>query len=246
MNVVLLGSGGYFPTRERQTSCIMLPDIGIVLDAGTGMSRLGNYLRTERLDVFLSHAHLDHVAGLTYLINVVPAEIVRNTIVHGEAGKLAAIREHVFAEPIFPVAPTFRFEPLGGICSLPGGGSLSHFDLKHPGGSIGFRLDWPGRSMAYVTDTVADTNADYVDKIRGVDLLIHEAYFADDAGDLPSITGHSCLHAVVEVAAAANVGRLVLVHLDPKSPLDSTIDLSEARRVFEKTEFGFDCLELEF
>ncbi len=246
MNVVLLGSGGYFPTSQRQTSCVLLPEIGIVLDAGTGMSRLGNYLRTERLDVFLSHAHLDHVAGLTYLINVVPAEIVRNTTVHGEAGKLAAIREHVFAEPIFPVAPTFRFEPLGGICPLPGGGSLSHFALKHPGGSIGFRLDWPGRSMAYVTDTVADANADYVDKLRGVDLLIHEAYFADDAGDLPSIIGHSCLNAVVEVAAAANVGRLVLVHLDPKSPLDSPFDLSEARRVFEKTEFGFDCLELEF
>ena len=101
----------------------------------------------------MSHAHLDHVAGLTYLINVVPAEIVRNTTVHGEAAKLAAIREHVFAELIFPVAPTFRFEPLGGIFPLPGGGSLSHFALKHPGGSIGFRLDWPGHSMAYVTDT---------------------------------------------------------------------------------------------
>ena len=42
MNVVLLGSGGYFPTSQRQTSCVLLPEIGVVLDAGTGMSRLGN------------------------------------------------------------------------------------------------------------------------------------------------------------------------------------------------------------
>ena len=87
MNVVLLGTGGYFPTSQRHTSCVLLPEIGVVLDAGTGMSRLGNYLQTERLDIFLSHAHLDHVAGLTYLINVVPAEVVRNTTVHGDAGK---------------------------------------------------------------------------------------------------------------------------------------------------------------
>jgi ribonuclease Z len=246
MNVVLLGSGGYIPTSQRQTSCVLLPEIGIVLDAGTGMSRLAQYLRTERLDIFLSHAHLDHVAGLTYVINAVPADVVRNTVVHGEAAKLDAIREHLFSELIFPVAPTFRFEPLEGICSLPGGGSLSHFHLKHPGGSIGFRLDWPGHSMAFVTDTTADPAADYVNQIRGVDLLIHEAYFADDEGDLPSITGHSSLNAVVEVASAAGAGRLVLVHLDPRSQSNAPFDLSDARRVFEKTEFGFDGLEIEF
>jgi ribonuclease Z len=246
MNVVLLGSGGYFPTSQRQTSCVLLPDVGVVLDAGTGVSRLGKYLRTERLDVFLTHAHLDHVAGLTYLINVVPAEVARNTTVHGEAVKLAAIREHVFSELIFPVAPTFRLEPLDGIHPLPDGGSLSHFGLKHPGGSIGFRLDWPGHSMAYVTDTIADPNADYVHHIRGVDLLIHEAYFVGDAGDLPSITGHSCLSAVVEVAAAAGVGRLVLVHIDPNVESSPEVDMHKARRVFEKTEFGFDGMEMEF
>jgi ribonuclease Z len=100
--------------------------------------------------------------------------------------------------------------------------------------------------MAYVTDTVADPNADYVHQICGVDLLIHESYFADDAGDLPSITGHSSLNAVVAVAAAAGVGRLVLVHLDPRSESDAPFDLRTARRVFEKTEFGSDRLELDF
>jgi ribonuclease BN (tRNA processing enzyme) len=246
MNVVLLGSGGYFPTSQRQTSCVLLPDAGIVLDAGTGMSRLGSYLRTGRLDVFLSHAHLDHVAGLTYLINVVPAEVLRNTTVYGQHAKLAAIREHVFAELIFPVAPTFRFEPLEGACPLPCAGSLSFFTLQHPGGSIGFRLDWPDRSMAYVTDTVADVNADYVDRIRGADLLIHEAYFADNTAGLPSITGHSSLEAVVEVAAAAGVGRLILVHIDPQVHANPPFDLSEPRGVFESTEFGFDGMEIDF
>ena len=160
MKLVLLGTGGYFPTCQRQTACLMLPEIGVVLDAGTGMYRLGKHLQTDRLDIFLTHAHLDHVAGLTYLVNVVPQNVLTRTTVHGDAAKLAAVREHLFAEAIFPVPPPFKFEPLRGACPLPGGGTLTHFPLQHPGGSLGFRLDWPDRSMAYVTDTTATAGAD--------------------------------------------------------------------------------------
>jgi ribonuclease Z len=246
MKLVLLGSGGYFPTCQRHTACLMLPEVGLVLDAGSGMCRLGEYLQTDRLDIFLSHAHLDHVAGLTYLINVVPAEVATNTTVRGEAAKLTAVREHLFAELIFPVAPPFRFEPLGESCPLPANGTLTCFPLKHPGGSIGFRLDWPGHSLAYVTDTTAATDASYVQRIRGVDLLVHEAYFATEAQNLPAVTGHSCLTTVTKVAAAADVGRLVLVHIDPQIDGNAGFDLDAARRVFKNTEVGADRAELEF
>ena len=46
---------------------------------------------------------------------------------------------------------------------------LDNFPLDHPGGSIGLRLDWPGHSMAYVTDTTATVDAQYIEAIRGVD-----------------------------------------------------------------------------
>jgi ribonuclease Z len=100
--------------------------------------------------------------------------------------------------------------------------------------------------MAYVTDTVADPKAEYVNHIRDVDLLVHEAYFADEAGDLPTITGHSSLMAAVEVAAAAGARRLVLVHLDPRIEVDDAFNLREARQVFSECDVGFDGMELEF
>jgi ribonuclease BN (tRNA processing enzyme) len=246
MKLHLLGTGGYFPTTRRHTACIMIPEVGVVLDAGSGMCRLGKHLQTDGLDIFLTHAHLDHIAGLTYLINVVPTKVLEQSVVHGAAIKLAAVREHLFAEAIFPVAPPFRFEPLKGSCSLSGGGTLTCFPLSHPGESLGFRLDWPGHSMAYVTDTTAAVDAAYVDNIRDVELLLHEAYFADDANDLPAITGHSSLPHVAEVAAAANARRLVLVHIDPQIDDDSQYDLAAARRTFPNIEIGADCMELEF
>jgi ribonuclease Z len=246
MKLILLGTGGYFPTSRRHTACLMLPEIGVVLDAGTGMCRIGEHLQTDRLDIFLSHAHLDHISGLTYLISLVPAGVLSQTTAHGDSAKLAAIREHLFAEPIFPVAPSFRFAPLAETCALPAGGTLRHFPLVHPGGSLGFRLDWPGHSLAYVTDTTADVAADYVKHIRDVDLLIHEAFFPQDINNLSAKTGHSSLGRVVEVAAAANVGRLVVVHIDPQITDDSAFDLAAARLVFANTEMGVDNLELQF
>jgi ribonuclease Z len=226
MKLVLLGTAGYHPNDRRQTACLMLPEVGVVLDAGTGMYRVRDYLATDRLDVFLSHAHLDHVVGLTYLFDVVPSEMLARVTVHGQDRALAAIRQHLFAEAIFPLMPPFP--------------------LSHPGGSVGFRLDWPDRSLAYVTDTTANPQAAYIERIRGVDLLVHEAYFADDAGDLPKITGHSCLVPVAEVAARAQVGRLVLVHLDPRREGQESFDLEAARQRFEHTQIGDDRLELEF
>jgi len=246
MKLVLLGTGGYFPTAKRQTACLMLPEVGIVLDAGTGMYRLARNLRTNRLDIFLTHAHLDHIAGLTYLINLVPKDVLSATTVYGEAAKLDAIREHLFATEIFPVPPAFRFQPLGERTSLPQGGTLTFFPLTHPGGSLGYRLDWPHSSLAYITDTTAAPTATYIEQIRGVDVLVHEAYFADDDDDLPRITGHSALPNVVDLAAEAGVERLILTHIDPQIENDNVFDLASVRSKFQNVMLGYDGLEVEF
>jgi ribonuclease BN (tRNA processing enzyme) len=246
MRLILLGTTGYHGNDHRQTACLMLPQVGVVLDAGTGMYRVAEYLVTERLDVFLTHAHLDHVVGLTTLLGAFGLEGASRVTVHGAAGTLAAVRQYLFAVELFPITPEFVWQELISPCELPGGGRLTAFPLAHPGGSLGFRLDWPGHSMAYVTDTTAHADAEYVSKIRGVDLLVHEAYFGDDESDLAERTGHSCVSRVAEVAATAGAGRLLLVHIDPRRGADNPPDLSNAQSIFPSIEIGADRMELEF
>jgi ribonuclease Z len=246
MKLILLGTGGYYANELRHTACLVLPEIGVVLDAGSGMFRLGEYRATERLDVFLTHAHLDHVVGLTYLLDVLPAEVQRQTVVHGEAEKLDAIRTHLFSQPLFPLMPAFRLQPLAGDVALEGGGKLTHFPLTHPGGSVGYRLDWPARSLAYVTDTQATADATYIERIRGVNVLVHEAYFGDEMGAKAELTGHSCVSTVAQVAAEAEVGLLVLVHVDPRLKQNADFDLPAAQRIFPSTMLGVDRMEIEF
>lgn len=245
MKLLLLGTTGYHPNDRRQTACLMLPQLGVVLDAGSAMYRVREHLRGDTLDIFLTHAHLDHVMGLTFLFDVLEGRSIERVTVHGEAAKLAAIREHLFAEPLFPVEPPFQMQTLAPQITLSDGSRLTHFPLKHPGGSIGYRIDWPDRSLAYVTDTVAAVEADYVAKIRGVDLLIHECYFGDDMPDQAELTGHSCLTPVAEVAAAARVGRMVLVHINPLLADDDQLDLAAARKIFPHIEVGVDRMELD-
>jgi ribonuclease BN (tRNA processing enzyme) len=224
----------------------MLPEIGVVLDAGTGIFRVREHLKTPQLTIFLSHAHVDHVVGLTFLFDVLNGTPVTRATVYGEREKVAAVKTHLFHELLFPVEPPCDFLPLPDAVSLPEGGRLTHFPLDHPGGSIGFRLDWPGRSLAYVTDTPARPDADYVARIRGVDVLIHECYFADELADLAATTGHSHTTPVAEVALAAGVGRLVLVHVNPLINAIDPVGLATARAIFPATEIGTDGLDIDF
>ena len=184
--------------------------------------------------------------GLTHLLGVLPEYVQRNTVVHGAQEKLEAMRTHVFSDALFPIPPAFRMEPLTGDVMVAKGGKLKNFPLTHPGGSIGFRLDWPGSSLAYVTDTTATADAPYIDQIRGVNVLVHEAYFGDDSEEIAAVTGHSCLSEVARVAAAAEVGLLVLVHVDPRLSDDSQLDLRPVQQIFKNTLLGTDRMEIEF
>lgn len=251
MQLVCLGTTGFHPNARRQTASFVLPEVGVVLDAGTGLFRLGDYLATDRVDIFLSHAHLDHVSGLTYLIETFGVDAYDLVTIHGEPDKLDAVRTHLFAPHLFPVAPGYRFENLIGSCELPPNaagdmGTMAVFPLAHPGGSLGMRLEWPGHSLAYVTDTTASTSAAYVEAIHGVDLLVHEANFPAGHDEMAKLTGHSCLDKVAQVAQAAEVRRLLVTHVDPLLTKDNDFDLSDARKVFANIELARDLDVVEF
>jgi len=244
MRVHFLGTGGYHPNERRHTAGVMLPEIGVIFDAGTGYFRVVDLLETDQLQIFLSHAHLDHTVGLTYLLPTLLNGPLKRVRLHGTPGTLEAVRNHLFAEPVFPVKPPFEYVDLTPEISVPQGGVVRHVRLKHPGGSTGYRLDFADRSLAYITDTTADGS--YDDFVRGVDLLIHECYFPDDMAHWPERTGHSRTSAVATLARNAQVGRLILVHIDPRRPDDDPVGLEAARNIFPNTELAEDQWTVEF
>jgi ribonuclease BN (tRNA processing enzyme) len=244
MRLQFLGTGGYHPNERRQTACLLLPEIGVILDAGTGFFRVAERLRTEDVQIFLTHAHLDHIVGLTYSIVPFLLGKIRRARLFSDDVYLQAVREHLYAQSVFPAQPPYEFVTLPDSVALPGGGELTWRRLKHPGGSIGFKLTWPGRSLAYITDTTADGS--YTEFVRGVDVLVHECYFPDDLAEWCEKTGHSHTSQVATLARDAGVGRLLLTHIDPQRADDDPIRIDIARLIFPATEVAKDLSEVEF
>ena len=224
----------------------MIPERGIVLDAGTSAYRIRDLIQTPSLMVFLSHAHLDHCVGLTYFLDILQEKSVDPVLVYGEEEKLAAIREHLFSEYLFPTMPPFTWKPLeGDSLALPDDGKISWIPLHHPGGSIGYRLDLPEKSFAFITDTTASRHAPYIEFIRGVDVLIHECNFPDGFESMADRTGHSCLTPVAEVSAAAEVGMTVLTHFNALDESPIPVDLQSAKKIFDQIYLAEDQMVVE-
>ncbi len=247
MQLHCLGTSGYHPNEQRHTSCYAVPEAGLLLDAGTGMFRLPPLLQTDQLDILLSHAHLDHVVGLTFLLGILYQRPVEKVRIWGQGSKLEAIRTHLFHESLFPVQLDVEWIALEDRTpDLLGQPRVRWFPLKHPGGSVGYRIDWPSHSLAYVSDTTGDPIADYVSLIKGVDLLLHECNFRDEQVSWAEKTGHSWTSRVASVAKVAAVRQLALVHLNPLETGPDPVGLPSAQAVFPNTVVAADNLVLDF
>jgi ribonuclease BN (tRNA processing enzyme) len=249
MRLHCLGTVGYHPNDDRHTSCYFLPESGILLDGGTGAFRLAQYIETDTLDVVLSHAHLDHTFGLTFLLDVLFQRPVDRLRIWGEADKIAAIQEHLFNELIFPVPlnaewmaiddkPEFEINDV----------KVAWRPQDHPGGSVAYRFDWEsGKRLVYATDTTGDTSDEHAEWSRDADMLMHECYFRDSAEEWARKTGHSWTSRVVDVANASKPKKLLLTHINPIETSEDPVDIDTIReRVDAEVILAADGMTLEF
>lgn len=203
------------------TACISLEygDRAVVLDAGTGLSPLGQALagrrEIRRLDILLSHLHMDHVLGLFSFRPLFDSGM--DIHIYGAAG-LARGLEALIGPPYwplrlgdFPARPAFHELQPGDSFGLDGL-EVSTMAGNHPGGSILYRLDGGGKSLTYALDCEADgqTFPALTRFARGSGLLIWDASFT--AADLRPGWGHSTWEQGLELGRAAGAGQVLMTH----------------------------------
>jgi ribonuclease BN (tRNA processing enzyme) len=257
MHVEFLGTAGYHPSETRHTSCVFVPDAApdaaFVLDAGTGFFRLIQRPLPAQLHIFLTHAHLDHVVGLTFLLDVLLGRQCKVTV-YGMEQTLDTIKNDLFDSPLFPLPFTHELCAVSNEdCIEVSGVRVSTFPLTHPGGSLAYRFDFPTKdaggdaastrkSLAYITDTAGDGR--YIKFICDVDLLIHERNFSDDLHEVAVASGHCTSEAVTRVVRESRAKRIALTHFNPRPHTDPADE--DALHDLPDAVYAHDGLSLDF
>jgi phosphoribosyl 1,2-cyclic phosphodiesterase len=203
----------------------------VLFDAGSGIRYLGNQLvggGPVDTDLFFTHTHFDHVCGLPFFK---PFFQPRNTI-RMWAGHLAGrmtlqrVLNEFMMSPLFPVPPeifraevSYRDFDAGETLAPAPGIVLRTASLNHPDRATGYRLEYAGRALAYITDTehvpgAPDRNV--LGLIRGADLVIYDCMYTDEEYARSYVGwGHSTWQEAVRLCRAAAARRLAVFHHDP-------------------------------
>lgn len=245
MKAWLLGSGGWIPTAERETACALVRrgDDALVLDAGTGLQRLVADAAlldgVRRLDIVLTHFHLDHVCGLAY----VPALPVTPTV-WAPGAWLYGVPSAELLDPLrrAPISPSEPGE-LGEVRELEVGvqavgtfGLTTRTQPRHWAPTAGLRVE---DAIALVTDTAYDPGS--AELARDVAHLLHEAWSTSD--EPVAAEGDATAAEAGQVAKDAGARRLTLIHVNPRWS-DTEALLADARHLMPEAELGRDGIEL--
>jgi phosphoribosyl 1,2-cyclic phosphodiesterase len=236
------GCRGSLPTPGEETvryggntSCVEVrsgDDVVLILDAGTGIRRLGEKLDPGlQIHVLLTHLHLDHLEGLRFFAPI--WEEGREIHIWGPPSPVHSLQERIsrsFSPPLFPVdladiPATIVFHDVPEEAWNLGDVRILALAVSHPGSTVGYRLEAARGSLAFIPDhepvlgvELAELAPDWISGYAlaaGVDVLLHDAQFTEDEYVERVGWGHSSVAHAVGFARKADVGRLVLFHHDP-------------------------------
>ncbi|OYZ94952.1 MAG: MBL fold metallo-hydrolase [Rhizobiales bacterium 17-65-6] len=251
-------SGPMYREFGGNTICIelRLGEHVVFIDAGSGLLPAGAALKADGhgdVALFLTHCHYDHVIGLPFFMPLY-GKGPTVTLSSGHlAGKMTTqeIMRGLMQQPFFPIGPelcsaclkTRDFVPGDVLTPFPGV-SLRTAALNHPGGAVGYRVEWAGRAVAVITDVehVPGTlDPAVLELIRGVDLFLYDACYTDEEFERFRGFGHSTWQQGLRLAQAAGARQVGLIHHATwRSDADLTGMEGLAQQVFAGAFFGRD------
>lgn len=265
--------GGNTPSLELRLD----NDELIIFDAGTGIRGLGDQLiaNGESLNTYLliTHPHWDHIQGFPFFK---PALISGNEITIIGTERKEVNLQRIIADQMnriyFPVQLSelkakINFRPIGEEEFTIFGAHVRTMYVNHPGFTVGYRLEYKGKSLVYISDNEpfdkevaghmsnfekivqekyaavpGDPNQRVFDFAKDADILIHDCTYTPEEYVDKVGWGHSHYLFTLKVAAEANAKHLILFHHEPNHNDDKVDDiLDKAKKEIRTKKFTFQC-----
>jgi ribonuclease BN (tRNA processing enzyme) len=245
MQVIFLGTNGWYDTDTGNTICILLKTdkYYIILDAGNGIHRINDYCRTKKPSfLFISHFHLDHISGL-HILNKI--RCFKTLHIIGPAGSKSILTKFInspFTMPILQLPYPVQ------IHEFPEEQDLLPFSaaakpLLHSSLTLGYRIELNHKIISYCPDTGYCENA--VTLSRDADLLIAECAYKSrqNSPEWPHLNPETA----AKIANEAHAKRLALVHFD--AHLYKTLDQRRkaevvAQKIYKNAFAAMDKMQI--
>ena len=254
------------------TACVEIKcgDERFVFDAGSGLRGVGESLfkdsvkrdkkglKRKKLHIFFTHCHYDHISGFPFFAPFFdPKEKISIWSGHLTGpDKTRRMIEEYMKPPFFPVGPTIfsakleykDFEPEDVLRPVKGV-KIKTLSLNHHDGCVGYRVEFGGRSICYITDTthvVGEPDQNIIRFCKDTDLMIYDATYTDE--EFPKFWdfGHSTWQEGVRLAKEAGAKRYCMFHHRP-SRNDEGLDhiAAECKKIFRRSWVGSEGLKIK-
>jgi ribonuclease BN (tRNA processing enzyme) len=242
MQIKVLGCSGAI-AKDCRTTSFLVGD-HILIDAGTGVGDLA-LAQMKLIDhVFLTHAHMDHIAALPLMIDACGAQRSKPLHVHALAATIEALKKHIFNDLIWPdftVLPSTDhpwviLEPLetGQAFSI-GDVQIEALSAVHTVPAVGYAVTKQGQSWVFSGDT--ERNPQFWQRVNELDVcyLVIETAFSDREKELAKLSLHLSPQTLAQELDCIPTDRHYPIYITHTKPSETTLIMEQIQR-FDGTD----------
>jgi ribonuclease BN (tRNA processing enzyme) len=242
MQLRILGCSGGIG-EGLNTTCYLL-DGTVLIDAGTGAGELSHPEMCALNHVFLTHSHLDHVAGLPLLVDTMFDCLDEPLLVHAQEATITALQEHLLNWTIWPNFAELpnKHNPVMTYQSfVPGdeteaeGAFFQAIPVEHVVPCVAYAVHKEGRTFCFSGDTTTnDSLWKGLNALERLDLLLVECAFPNAKEELSKLAKHYCPSLLAEdLKKLRHRPRVAITHMKPGGEEQIWAELEDAIQGFD-------------